>query len=499
MILEVEQIKAGTTAIMLKISYFNEKGEVDFLKVVVDEPKKWEITSYEDSSKSNDFVNWDGRPVRKVDCTFLSKFEIHEVLANLDAADKALVTGLNIPSLSSIDIETEIADEFPNAKETKQPINAISISRITDNILNIESIGVRDLTQQDEINCLSFIRQHIKKPEKYNHITVNWSYKCFSDEVEMLRYFVNDMLSKCSAITGWNFEDFDWQYITNRIIKLNKDLPKSKQVILSDASPSKKMNKKPRTDTEFDTIDIYPSHIYGFDYLNFYKKYDRKIKIRESNKLDYVAEQATGLNKLKYDKGLQELYLNDFPKFICYNAIDAALVCLIHEELKTINSQLMIANQNFLSVYRSMSPVAMMESMLFHQFYAEGKVVADTFTKRPKEDYEGAYIKEPVAGIYSDVICFDFASLYPSIMRIFFMSPDTYVKELNLKSKVDAVTKEIDFYKQSKDFVVSPSGAVFKREKGALTKVLDRLYLQRRTYKKRALEIEKHLDKYNIK
>ena len=44
--------------------------------------------------------------------------------------------------------------------------------------------------------------------------------------------------------------------------------------------------------------------------------------------------------------------------------------------------------------------------------------------------FAGAFVKEPKVGFYAGVSAFDFASLYPSIMRQFNISPDSYIEKV---------------------------------------------------------------------
>jgi len=95
----------------------------------------------------------------------------------------------------------------------------------------------------------------------------------------------------------------------------------------------------------------------------------------------------------------------------------------------------------------------------------------DKQTKK-RESYEGALVLDPKPGIYEWVTSFDFASLYPSIMRQWNMSPESYVTN---------TTDEID----TNEFVKSSSGAVFtKKEDSVFRTILTDYYSQRKAAKK---------------
>ena len=47
-----------------------------------------------------------------------------------------------------------------------------------------------------------------------------------------------------------------------------------------------------------------------------------------------------------------------------------------------------------------------------------------------EEKYQGAHVEEPVQGYYTDpILTVDFASLYPSLMRTYNLSPDTLLDD----------------------------------------------------------------------
>ena len=90
--------------------------------------------------------------------------------------------------------------------------------------------------------------------------------------------------------------------------------------------------------------------------------------------------------------------------------------------------------------------------------------------------YVGAFVKEPNVGFYEGVSAFDFASLYPSIMRQFNISPDAYVEQV--------YESEIKQRREDKSVIVCDNGVVYKKEDSILKKILSDLYAQRKQYKK---------------
>jgi len=266
-------------------------------------------------------------------------------------------------------------------------------------------------------------------------------------------------------MTGWNFVKFDWAYIINRCKKLGID-----PGISSPLGRTFGQNE-------------FPSHVGIMDYLDIYAKWDRTVDIKEDFKLDTVGDAVVGIKKVKYEGTIQDMYEKDYPKYIFYNVIDTALVYLIHQKIKTMDIALTIAHMSQISIFKAASPVAITESLLCREFLGKNMVMA-TDPKNPpskREQYEGAFVKEPITGMHNAVACFDFASLYPSIMREMNVSPESFIK------KVDPDKREPE---KSPNTIVSVTGAVYKTEKSILKEVLARLYSQRREYKKKSFEYQ---------
>jgi DNA polymerase elongation subunit (family B) len=269
---------------------------------------------------------------------------------------------------------------------------------------------------------------------------------------------------------GWNFLGFDWKYMYNRSRKLGIDPAK--------ISPSNKVQGK----------DNIPVHVGIIDYLDVYRRWDRTVAIKENNTLDFVGNAVLGVTKLKYEGTLQELYEKDYDKYILYNAIDAAIVCLIHKKLRTTNAVFSMSCLCNLSIYKASSAVNLTEALLWKGYYDKKMVIADRKMETPRGSYEGAYVKEPEVGIFRATTCFDYASLYPSIMRQYNISPESFITKTQDKTKLDE-------YRKDPKYIVSVTGAVYDSEVSVLKEILTDLYSKRKFNKNRHLEIERLLAK----
>jgi DNA polymerase elongation subunit (family B) len=447
----------------LVISYFNSEGKVKLKKFRVDQPENWSICSVGDPKRSPNFVNWDGKPVKKNTEKFLNKWSLYEFIDNLPEEDKAEITALNFPKVQSVDIETEVIDAFPVPEIARERITTIAISTEANSTI---VLGWKPIDKAQERAIFDQHREYLK-----DHGDWQFKYICFEDEFNMMYTFINKFLPNFSLMIGWNFLGFDWKYIFNRCRKLGIDPTM--------ASPSKKLQGK----------ENLPMHIGVIDYLDVYRRWDRTVAIKESNTLDFVANAVLGVTKLKYNGTLQELYENDYDKYILYNAVDAALVCLIHKKLRTTDSVFSVSNLCNLSIYKASSAVNLTEALLWKGYYSRNRVIADRKIEIPKGVYEGAYVKEPEPGIFRAATCFDYASLYPSIMRQYNVSPESFVNKISDQNRLEE-------YRKDPNFVVSVTGAIYdNKEVSVLKEILTDLYTKRKYYKNRHLEIERKISK----
>ena len=178
-----------------------------------------------------------------------------------------------------------------------------------------------------------------------------------------------------------------------------------------------------------------PVHLLMFDYLEIYKKWDRVIKIKESNRLDYVADKAIGLKKIEYNGTLRDLYQSNFEDFIYYNAVDCALVHYIDQKLKTMQTFFKIAMLSGVEINRCLSPVWSTEVLMLRKFLDRKQLFVVENREEVHVKFAGGYVKEPITGLHEWVACYDFASLYPTTQRQFFIAPETFVGVQDDKDK----------------------------------------------------------------
>ena len=447
----------------LNVSHFSDEGDLVFLNIHIPEEERfvWSKCYPNDRKKDPEWKDWTGAPVKKAPSERYDKYRMAQMLEESDRNITSPLWEYQTPKKYFLDIEVEITDEMADALDTENTKNRVLSIGIATDKCKLIVLGLDPLTQEQQVSIHNKLNSYFEKTGD------EWSfkYKQFESEYDMLYTFFKDIGSKMPFITGWNWLGYDWPYLINRAKKLGID-PKM-------ISPSRTLIGKHQL----------PQHILMVDYLDIYKKWDRVIKIKESNRLDYVAEKAIGLKKISYNGTLRDLYQSNFEDFIYYNAVDCALVHYIDQKLKTLQTFFKIALVTGVEINRALSPVWSTESMMLRKFLERKQVFVNERKEEQAVKFAGGYVKEPIAGLHEWIACYDFASLYPNTIVQWGISPEVY------KGKSILTPKE--------SWVKTSSGAYFggEDEEPILRGIVSDLYAKRRATKNKMLALQIEIDR----
>ena len=256
----------------------------------------------------------------------------------------------------------------------------------------------------------------------------------FDNEADMLDMFL-DLIEDADILSGWNSEGFDMPYTVNRITKvLSKE--DTRRLCLWGQMPKKREYEKyGKTAITYDLVGRV--HL---DSLELYRKYT--YEERHTYRLDAIGEMEVGESKTVYEGTLDQLYNNDFRKFIEYNRQDTALLDKLDKKLKFIDLANTVAHECTVLLQTTMGAVAVTEQAIVNEAHHRGLIVPS----RPKRDENavnqaaGAYVAYPKKGLHDYIGSMDINSLYPSVIRALNMGPETIVGQL----KQDYTQAEID-------------------------------------------------------
>jgi DNA polymerase elongation subunit (family B) len=305
-------------------------------------------------------------------------------------------------------------------------------------------------------------------------------------EKEMLKYLFETLIPKMPVISGWNFLDYDWTFLVNRCRKIGLKPEVS--------SPTGKLHNI------FGTPYEVPAHRLIVDYMEIWKKpYNTFVKVRESNSLDWVSNHLFKLKKVSYDGGLQDLYNNDFVKYVFYNAVDTMLVRMIHEKTKLLDIIFAMANLSKIRLcdfaYKNLNATLVSTEGFLREEFREKKdiVFCQDYDEEETESIAGGYVKSPQKGLQEWVATFDFASLYPTTQIQNNIAPETF-RGFQIKDNPEYC----DFYgtiqKIDADDIICVNGAVFSKDESVTVGFLKSVYKQRK-YNKNLMNVENDKEK----
>jgi len=246
----------------------------------------------------------------------------------------------------------------------------------------------------------------------------------FDQEEEMLKTFL-DLIEDADALSGWNSEGYDIPYTVNRVTRvLSKD--DTRRFCLWNQYPKKRVFE--RFGAENETYDLIGR--VHMDYMQLYRKYT--YEERHSYSLDAIAEYELQETKTVFEGTLDQLYNQNFKKFIEYNRQDTMILSKLDKKLKFLDLANTLAHENTVLLQTTMGAVAVTEQAIINEAHERGMVVPNRKELYSDEDTQaaGAYVAFPKKGIHEYVGSIDINSLYPSAIRALNMGPETIVGQL---------------------------------------------------------------------
>lgn len=376
-----------------------------------------------------------------------------------------------------VDIEVYCPDFFPTPEEASQPINVITIYDSLDKCFY--TWGTKKLAKKIK-NC---------------------EYVYCETETILLQCVLNFIhRSSPDIISGWNSEGFDMPYIINRTTRI---LDEEQAKLLS---PVRNIYSRMMTGAfGREQQRWYINGVSCVDYLDVYKKFS--VGLRESYKLDAIAERELGERKVDYgNTNLSALADDDWQTFVEYNVQDVNLLVRMEDKLRYLELLRMLAYTGLTTIESAMGTLSVITGATIIKARSKGLVVP-TFIKDHSNaaKYEGAYVGEPQRGFQHDVISFDANSLYPNTMISLNLSPetkvgkithkdDTHVHITHVSGKSYQLTHEkfLDFIKRDNISVTKAKVLFSQNKKGIMPEIVDNIYQQR-------VDIKKDLKKLKLK
>lgn len=372
-----------------------------------------------------------------------------------------------------IDIEVESEAGYAKPENPTERINAICYT-LGDNfhVFGLEPFDSSNLVHKN------------KEVLKY--------YQCSTEE-ELLQTFINVWASEYpDIITHWYGDGFDLPYITKRCEMLLGET-KTKKL-----SPWGRINYK-EVKNEFDEnqMDLRVEYvgISSVDYMDIYKKFI--LTKRESYSLSFIGEvEKLEERKITYEDytSLRHLYKTNWQKFIEYNIGDVKTLRCLDRKLKLLDLTIHVAYTAKVNYSDVLSMQRIWECMIMNEMYTRKIIPYQDGVKHTKETKIGAYVKDAQPGMIDWTVSIDLDSLYPSLIRMLNISPETILPgSVSQMIDIDQFVKDKKLpWKEDEIFALNQSR--FKREKGFIPQMVETMYADRKKYKKLQLESANQLE-----
>ena len=370
--------------------------------------------------------------------------------------------------LVTIDIETKSENGFPDVESASEEILLVTI---------------QDYTTKEIITWGT-------RPFNNTHDHVD--YRLCTDENHLLNSFIQWWIENTpDVVTGWNCEFFDIPYITgrlNRVLgsKLMKRLSPWGLVTQSDIVVRGRKNF---------IVDI--GGVSVLDYMRLYK-WSPGTPNQESFRLDYIAQQELGQQKLDHSEfdTFKDFYTNGWQKFVEYNIIDVELVDRMEDKLKLIELALTMAYDAKVNYQDIFFQVRLWDCIIYNELKKRNIAIPQKVGSKKDEKYAGAYVKEPIPGKYDWVVSFDLNSLYPHLIMQYNISPETLINQRHPSATVDRILEEEINFELYKDNAICANGAMYRKDKrGFLPELMQKYYDERVIYKNRMIKAKKAYEK----
>lgn len=405
-----------------------------------------------------------------------------------------------------IEVYTSGSNSFPFALEAKHPINAISFKLNLDlsptyaYLLKVQGMDTTSYTENtilsDDVNQIDkmTIQNYLSNHPTLNNLEI----KLFDTEKELVDAFLDKAKELDPDVwAGWNTDFFDIPYLVNRMHKLGIDAGKISPIGEADID-----------------ISVYKGTtaygVYFVDQMVLYKQLTQNQE--DSYSLSYICTKILGKDKVSHTESIDTMFEDNLVKFIEYSGKDTLLLAELEDAIKHISLKFELLKSCCSTWQRSETSSGLVDPLLL-KFAKDRNKVCRNRIYNNKESFSGAYVLDPKIGLHKWVCDFDFASLYPSIIRTMNIGPNTFMakvdgsiaelylydrdklpdiieikyKPLFKSSPIKRITsKEFIDYVQTNNYIITINGCLFKQHDEELSffyEVLENLGNQRKYYK----------------
>ena len=239
---------------------------------------------------------------------------------------------------------------------------------------------------------------------------------CASEKELMLAFLNWVQAQDPDVLSGWAVVNFDLNFLDQKCRALGIPFKLGRggetAAVLQPGNPGSPRVARVPGRAVLDGIDQLKAGFWSFD----------------SFSLDNVSHELLGNGKLitpEQDKvaTINRLFVEDKPQLANYNIRDCTLVNEIFIKADLLAFAIQRANLTGLALDRLGGSVAAFDNLYLPLLHRKGFVAPDVATHSDAGTSPGGYVLESRPGLFRNVLVLDFKSLYPSIIKTFFIDP----------------------------------------------------------------------------
>jgi DNA polymerase I len=361
------------------------------------------------------------------------------------------------PRVHAVDIEVDDRNGFPEPEDADQEILCITAHDSWKDEYVVWYYESDDVTGNvpGSVDDYEFIESENPDPE-VNVLK-------FGSEEEMMNEYLGYLdRTDPDLLVGWNVDDFDAEYLINRLYQLNSgsdlDISSDRMSRIGEVWGGgwRGPNIKGRV---------------VFDLLEAYKR--TQFTELDSYRLEAVGQTELGIGKERFDGDIGDLWENDPARLIEYNLRDVEICVELDRQQGIIDFWDEV--RQFVGCRIQDAPIPGDAVDMYVLQMARGKfVLPSKGTVESGGEFEGGAVFDPITGVREMVGALDLKSLYPMSMVTTNASPETKVDNPD--------TFDGDTYE-------TPNGIHFQKEPdGIMREMVDELLSERE--QKKALRDE---------
>ena len=432
-----------------------------------------------------------GKPVKAIKIFITNYKDAHAVADKIDFQEVIARREYDLPLITRYIIDNNLqpliwkkvsgeilnnSEEFGGVDSSMEVDLCLKVQRIA-NLEKAEELEFKpkivayDIETDDfeigkgEITMISLYGNNIKKVLTWKKSDHKLDYvETYKDEADMLEGFVNYVRHlRPDLLVGYFSDGFDMPYLKARAEKNKVNLTLGID------------NTKPF----FTRGRVTSASISGIVHIDLFRFIETVFS-------QYLQSETLGLNEVSLEllgegkkivtwKKSSKMQEHEWKDFFEYNLQDSALTFKLAEKLwpDMLEFTKIIQEPLFEVTRQGMSKLV--ENYILHHLKKFNEIAEkrplhnEIEDRRSLEKYEGAYVFQPIPGLYENLVFFDFTSMYSSVIVTYNLSKSTFLE------KKDKESLEVNLDKEGK--------VHFTKEPGFFPEMLGDIIEMRKKYK----------------